>query len=168
MIHAVIYPCCVYLFCYYITFIFFRATYSVICFLMMSVHFLIQWLIVGTLHFFAPPDDVLLHFPCPRLPPPLHRNPTLPASFLRVDLIFIWPFYRSSLNKATQRVYGKRTAQHHNRLPHASKLSLSKLVFTKLANFTGTSLENLSLFRTASSRGCGPKEGDSKFKPTKR
>lgn len=77
----------------------------------------------------------LLHFPCPSLPPPQHRILPLNTSFLCVDLIFIWPLYHSSLNKATQSVYGKRKVQHHNRPPHASKLSFSKLVFTKPANF---------------------------------
>lgn len=108
-----------------------------------------------------------LHFPCPGLSQPQHRTLPLRTSFLCVDLIFIWPFYRSSLNKATQSVYGKRRAQHHNQPPHASKLSLSKLVFHKTCQFTGMSLENVSLFSTTSSGNCGQKEGDAKFKPAK-
>lgn len=96
-----------------------------------------------------------------------------PVSFLHVDLIFIWPFYRSSLNKATQRAYGKRTAQHHNRSPHPSKPNLFQIGFHKTCEFTGTSLENSlslseSLFRATSSVSRGPREGDSKFKPAKR
>lgn len=68
----------------------------------------------------------------------------VPLSFLHADLIFFWPFYSCSLNKATHHPYGKHTTQHHNCTSHASKPSLSKSVFTEHTN-SGSSLENLSL-----------------------